>query len=39
MWADRAEEVAFNSLPASMTPDLKGLHYLTAPNMIQLDRE
>ncbi len=37
-WADRAENVAFNSLPASMTPDLKGLHYLTAPNMVQLDR-
>ena len=38
VWADRAEEIAFNSLPASMTPDLKGLHYLTAPNQIQLDR-
>lgn len=38
VWADRAEDVAFNSLPASMTPDLKGLHYLTAPNMVQLDR-
>lgn len=38
LWADRCEEVAFNSLPASMTPDLKGLHYLTAPNQIQLDR-
>ncbi|HET8548423.1 MAG TPA: beta-L-arabinofuranosidase domain-containing protein [Bryobacteraceae bacterium] len=38
VWADRAEEIAFNSLPASMTPDLKGLHYLTAPNMPQLDR-
>ncbi len=37
IWADRAEEIAFNSLPAAMTPDLKGLHYLTAPNMIQLD--
>jgi hypothetical protein len=37
-WLDRAEEVAYNSLPASMTPDLKGLHYLTAPNMVQLDR-
>lgn len=37
-WADRCEEIAFNSLPASMTPDLKGLHYLTAPNMVQLDR-
>lgn len=39
LWADRAEDVAFNSLPASMTPDLKGLHYLTAPNQVQLDRK
>lgn len=38
IWADRCEEVAHNSLPASMTPDLKGLHYLTAPNQIQLDQ-
>jgi DUF1680 family protein len=38
LWADRAEEIAFNQLPPSMTPDLKGLHYLTAPNQIQLDR-
>jgi hypothetical protein len=37
-WADRAEEVAFNSLPAALTPDLKGLHYLTAANMVELDR-
>jgi len=37
VWADRCEEVAFNSLPASMTPDLKGLHYLTAPNLISCD--
>ncbi len=37
-WADRAEDVAFNSLPASMTPDLKALHYLTAPNVVGLDR-
>jgi DUF1680 family protein len=37
IWADRAEEVAFNSLPASMTPDLKGLHYLTAANLISCD--
>ncbi|MCX6567977.1 MAG: glycoside hydrolase family 127 protein [Candidatus Aminicenantes bacterium] len=37
VWADRAEEIAFNSLPASMTPDLKGLHYLTAPNLISCD--
>ncbi|MFQ6131345.1 MAG: beta-L-arabinofuranosidase domain-containing protein [Armatimonadota bacterium] len=39
LWADRCEEVAFNSFPASQPPDLKGLHYLTAPNMVQLDRQ
>jgi hypothetical protein len=38
IWADRAEEVAFNSLPAAMTPDLKGLHYLTAANLVSCDR-
>lgn len=37
-YADRCEEIALNSFPASMTPDLRGLHYLTAPNMIQLDK-
>jgi len=37
-WADRCEEVTFNSFPASMTPDLKALHYLTAPNLILCDR-
>jgi len=37
-WADRCEEVTFNSLPPSMTPDMKALHYLTAPNMILCDR-
>jgi DUF1680 family protein len=37
-WADRAEEIAFNSFPASMTPDLKGLHYITSPNQVQLDQ-
>ncbi len=36
-YADRCEEIAFNSLPASMTPDLRGLHYLTAPNLISCD--
>ncbi|MGD8453492.1 MAG: glycoside hydrolase family 127 protein [Phycisphaerae bacterium] len=39
LWADRCEEVAFNSLPASMTPDLKALHYLTAPNLVRCDRQ
>ncbi len=37
IWADRCEEVAFNSLPASMTPDLKALHYLTSANMVICD--
>ena len=37
LWADRCEEVAFNSFPASQPADLKGLHYLTAPNMVVLD--
>lgn len=36
-WADRCEDVAFNSLPAAMTPDMKALHYVTCPNQIQLD--
>jgi hypothetical protein len=39
LWADRCEEVAFNSLPAALTPDQKGLHYLTGANMVQLDRK
>ena len=38
VWADRCEELAFNSLPAASTPDLKALHYLTCANQIQLDR-
>lgn len=37
LWADRCEEVAWNSLTAALTPDLKALKYLTAPNQIQLD--
>lgn len=39
VWADRCEEVAFNDFPASQTPDLKSLHYLTAPNMPRLDKD
>ncbi|MHB8520847.1 MAG: beta-L-arabinofuranosidase domain-containing protein [Limisphaerales bacterium] len=38
LWADRCEYLAFNSLPAALTPDLKGLHYLTCANQVQLDR-
>jgi len=37
-WADRCEDVAFNSLPAAFTADLKALHYLTSPNMILCDK-
>jgi DUF1680 family protein len=33
-WADRCEDVAFNSLPATTTPDSRALRYLTAPNQV-----
>lgn len=36
-WADHTEEVAFNSLPAAMMPDLKSLRYITSPNMVVND--
>ncbi len=39
VWSDRCENVAFNSLPAAITPDWKGLHYLTCANQVQLDRK
>jgi hypothetical protein len=38
IWADRCEEMAFNSLPVALTPDLKALHYLTCANQVQLDK-
>jgi hypothetical protein len=38
VWADRCEDVAFNSLPAGLTADFKGLRYLTSPNMVLSDR-
>ncbi len=38
-WADRCETVAFNSLPAAFTADMKALRYLTAPNMPQSDKK
>ncbi len=38
-WADRCEDVAFNSLPAALTADFRALRYLTAPNMVLSDRE
>jgi len=36
-YAERCEEIAFNSLPAALLPDMRGLHYLTAPNLISCD--
>ncbi|MBM4025477.1 MAG: transcriptional initiation protein Tat [Planctomycetes bacterium] len=38
-WADRCEDVTFNTFPPSMTADLKGLHYLVSPNQCQLDSQ
>lgn len=38
LWADRCEELAFNSLPAALTADATGLHYLTCANQVQLDK-
>ncbi len=37
IWADRTEDILLNHFPAASTPDLKGLHYLTASNQPQLD--
>lgn len=31
-WAEHCENIAFNSYPASMMPDLKSLRYITSPN-------
>jgi DUF1680 family protein len=39
LWADRCEDVAYNSLPAALMPDLNALRYLTAPNMPLSDAE
>lgn len=36
-WAERCEDIAFNSLPAAQTADMKALRYLTSPNMPQAD--
>ncbi|MCL4206593.1 MAG: glycoside hydrolase family 127 protein [Pirellulaceae bacterium] len=36
-WADRCEDVAFNTLPATMTADMKALRYLTSPNQVNSD--
>jgi hypothetical protein len=38
LWADRCEDIAFNLLPAALTPDLRGLRYLTCANLVQADK-
>ncbi|WP_324792703.1 RICIN domain-containing protein [Streptomyces cyaneofuscatus] len=39
LWADRCEELAFNSLPASLDPSGKAVHYITCANSVDLDDE
>lgn len=38
-WADHCENVAFNTLPAAFTQDMKALRYLTSPNMTISDEK
>jgi DUF1680 family protein len=35
-WADKTEELAFNTLPAALTADAKLTHYITSVNQIEL---
>ena len=32
-WANHLENVAFNTLPAALMPDMRALRYITSPNM------
>lgn len=36
-WADRCEDVVYNTLPATTTADMKALRYLTSPNQCNSD--
>lgn len=36
IWGDRTEDLAFNSLPASLDPQQRGIHYITSANSIAL---
>ena len=38
-WAENCEDVAFNSYPAALMPDMKSLRYITSPNMVMSDSE
>ena len=37
LWMENLEDVAFNSLPAAYTEDMKALRYITCPNQVQSD--
>ncbi|MEW2517336.1 RICIN domain-containing protein [Actinacidiphila alni] len=37
VWADRCEDLAFNSLPAALDPSGKGVHYITSANSVDLN--
>ena len=37
-WADRTEEILFNSFPCAYEPGWRRLHYITAVNQVMLDR-
>ncbi len=39
LWADRCEDIAFNSYPASLDPLHRGTHYITSANSIDLSME
>ena len=39
VWAERCENLAVNTLPATMRTNMLALHYLTAPNQPELDNE
>jgi beta-L-arabinofuranosidase (glycosyl hydrolase family 127)/glycosyl hydrolase family 127 (putative beta-L-arabinofuranosidase)/ricin-type beta-trefoil lectin protein len=36
VWSDRAENLAFNSLPAALDPQQRGIHYITSANSVAL---
>lgn len=38
-WADHLEDVALNTLPATMMPDCRSLRYITSPNLVRSDRQ
>lgn len=38
-WADHCEDVAFNSLPAALMPDMRSLRYITSANMAVSDEK